>query len=250
MLPEKLDDEAEKVLGPLRGRPIHNAHDLAQRIARLTALGREVIVYPDAEALMQQMLFAQRMAAKVAQIRANPPAHPLRKTLLKVELLPYQLDGIAFAAGAGRAILADDMGLGKTIQGIGVAEMLAREAGIRRVLVVCPTTLKSQWRSEIERFSDRTCQVVLGPAAQRPRQYADGAFFTICNYEQVLRDLPAIEQVPWDLIILDEAQRIKNWEAKTIPRHQGPCVAFCPGAVRHAVGESAGRAVLGDSVHR
>jgi superfamily II DNA or RNA helicase len=215
LLPEKLDGQVEKVLSPLRGRPILDAHDLAARIGRLTALGVEVVIYPDAEALMQQMLFRERMAAKVAEIRSDPAAHPLRKTLLKAELLPYQLDGIAFAAGAGRAILADDMGLGKTIQGIGVAEMLAREAGIRRVLVVCPTTLKSQWRSEIERFSERDCQLVLGPAAERPRQYSGGAFFTICNYEQVLRDLPAVEQVPWDLIVLDEAQRIKNWEAKT-----------------------------------
>lgn len=215
LLPDRLNHEVEKVLGLLRGRPVQDAHDLAQRIARLTAMGQEVVIYPDAEALMQQMLFAERMADTVAHIRANPAAHPLRETLLKVELLPYQLDGIAFAAGAGRAILADDMGLGKTIQGIGVAEMLAREAGIRRVLVVCPTTLKSQWRSEIERFSDRSCQLVLGPAVLRPRQYTNGAFFTICNYEQVLRDLPVIEQVPWDLIILDEAQRIKNWEART-----------------------------------
>jgi len=212
---ERLSPEAAKALSPIRGKPIRDGRDLARRIAKLTALGEEVTVYPDAEALLQEMLFRERMAAKVAQIRSDPAGHPLRKTLLNAELLPYQLDGIAFAAGAGRAILADDMGLGKTIQGIGVAEMLAREAGIRRVLVVCPTTLKSQWRSEIERFSERSCQLVLGPAAQRPRQYDLGAFFTICNYEQVLRDLPVIEAVPWDLIILDEAQRIKNWEAKT-----------------------------------
>jgi superfamily II DNA or RNA helicase len=215
LLPEKLDGDAARLLSPLAGRAIEDAHDLASRIAKLTALAVDVTIYPDAEALMQQMLFGERMADKVAEIRANPAAHELRKTLLKAELLPYQLDGIAFAAGAGRAILADDMGLGKTIQGIGVAEMLARQAGIRRVLVVCPTTLKSQWRSEIERFSDRSCQLVLGPAAERPKQYSDGAFFTICNYEQVLRDLPAIEQAGWDLIILDEAQRIKNWQAKT-----------------------------------
>jgi N12 class adenine-specific DNA methylase len=66
-----------------------------------------------------------------------------------VTLLPYQLDGIAFAVAAGRAVLADDMGLGKTIQGVGVAEMLAREMGIRKVLVVCPASVKSQWRNEI-----------------------------------------------------------------------------------------------------
>jgi SNF2 family DNA or RNA helicase len=84
---------------------------------------------------------------------AIPKSHPLRTTLLKVEILPYQLDGIAFAASAGRAILADDMGLGKTLQGIGMAELLAREAGIRKVLVVCPASVKAQWRSEVLRFS-------------------------------------------------------------------------------------------------
>ncbi len=135
--------------------------------------------------------------------------------MLKTELLPYQLDGIAFAIGKGRAVLADDMGLGKTIQGVGVAELLAREAEIRKVLVVCPASLKSQWRNEIQRFSGRDCQLVLGPAASRAAQYNNDCFFTICNYEQVLRDILAIERVKWDLIILDEGQRIKNWEAKT-----------------------------------
>jgi len=215
LLPGKLGGQAAELLEPVRGRAVDNAHDLARRLAKLTAAGVEVTVYPDAEALMQHMLYQERMAAKVAEIRADPAGHPLRTALLKAELLPYQLDGIAFAAGVGRAILADDMGLGKTIQGIGVAEMLAREAGVARVLVVCPTTLKSQWRSEIRRFSERSCQLVLGSAAERPAQYATGAFFTVCNYEQVLRDLPVIETVDWDLIVLDEAQRIKNWQAKT-----------------------------------
>jgi SNF2 family DNA or RNA helicase len=55
----------------------------------------------------------------------------------------------------------------------------------------------------------------MGNMAERPAQYDNDAFFTVCNYEQVLRDLAAIERVKWDLIILDEGQRIKNWEAKT-----------------------------------
>jgi len=117
--------------------------------------------------------------------------------------------------GAGRAVLADDMGLGKTVQGIGVGEMLHREAGISKVLVICPASLKSHWRLEIERFSDLSCQLVLGSAKKRAAQYENGCFFTICNYEQVLRDLLSIERARWDLIILDEGQRIKNWEAKT-----------------------------------
>jgi SNF2 family DNA or RNA helicase len=56
---------------------------------------------------------------------------------------------------------------------------------------------------------------VQGPAAERQSQYANGCFFTVCNYEQVLRDLLTIERTAWDLIILDEGQRIKNWESKT-----------------------------------
>jgi len=177
--------------------------------------GNDLELYPDAEEYIQRHCWLARIEAKVAEIRKKPAKHPLRKQLLKTELLPYQLDGIAFATGAGRAILADDMGLGKTIQGIGVAAMLAREAEISRVLVVCPASLKSQWRSEIHRFSDHDAQLIVGAAAKRGEQYDNECFFTICNYEQVLRDLSSIEQVPWDLIILDEAQRIKNWEAKT-----------------------------------
>src|SRR5204862_676066 len=78
-----------------------------------------------------------------------------------------------------------------------------------------PASLKSQWEAEIRRFSERDCQQVIGGMELRAQQYANDRFFTICNYEQVLRDILAIEQVKWDLIILDEGQRIKNWEAKT-----------------------------------
>ncbi|MEP0841292.1 MAG: DEAD/DEAH box helicase, partial [Phycisphaerae bacterium] len=215
LLPPGLNGRTEPIVRPIRDRAIADVSDLLGRIRRLEAVGVPVTVYPDAEDLINRRLFQERMAAKVAEIRRDPRRHPLRQSLLKTELLPYQLDGIAFAAGAGRAILADDMGLGKTIQGIGVAELLAREAGIRKVLIVCPTSLKSQWRNEIQRFCDRSCQLVAGGAAQRARQYDHDCFFTVCNYEQVLRDILPIERARWDLIVLDEGQRIKNWEART-----------------------------------
>jgi SNF2 family DNA or RNA helicase len=112
-------------------------------------------------------------------------------------------------------VLADDMGLGKTVRAIGLAELLAREIGVRRVLIVCPASVKSQWRSEIRRFSNRDCQLVLGAAADRSAQYGADCFFKVCNYEQVLRDVLSIERVPWNLIVLDEGQRIKNWETRT-----------------------------------
>jgi superfamily II DNA or RNA helicase len=215
MTPDRLDDEVAKVMAPLRDRAIDDLPDLLRRLTRLQQLGAEVVVAPDAEEFIEQRLFQERMSAKMADIRRDPATHALRHTLLKVPLLPFQLDGIAFAAGAGRAVLADDMGLGKTIQGVGVAELLAQEAEIKKVLVVCPASLKSQWRAEIHRFCERPVQLVAGSAAERTRQYANDCFFTVCNYEQVLRDILSIEQVSWDLIILDEGQRIKNWAAKT-----------------------------------
>ncbi len=215
LVPEKLDGAVAAVVAPLASRVIEDVQDLVARIGKLAAMEVPVTVYPDAEELIERRLFRARLAARAAEIRKDPKRHPLRKNLLKVELLPYQLDGIAFAAGAGRAVLADDMGLGKTIQAIGLAELLARDAGIQKTLVVCPASLKAQWRSEIERFSGRSVQLVLGSAEERAGQYQNSSFFTICNYEQALRDILSVERSRWDLIVLDEGQRIKNWESQT-----------------------------------
>lgn len=215
LLPASLPASIGKLVEPIRDRPIEDQHDLQERIRKIESAGQSETLYPDAEEYIQQQLFLGRIRSRIAEIRKNPAGHALRKELLKRELLPYQLDGIAFAVGAGRAILADEMGLGKTIQGIGVAELRKREAGIQKALVVCPASVKSQWCAEIRRFSDSSCRQITGPVAERARQYGDEIFLTVCNYEQVLRDILAIERVKWDLIVLDEGQRIKNWEAKT-----------------------------------
>ena len=214
-LPDKLEAKARAVAAPLAGSAVTDMADLLLRIRQLERLGHPVHIYPDAEEMVNGLLLKKRLDTLVEAIHRDPAAHPLRKSLLKVELLPYQMDGIAFAVGAGRAIIADDMGLGKTMQGIGTAELLAREVGISRVLVVCPASVKSQWAAEIERAAGRTAQLVAGGARERADMYQGDAFYTVCNYEQVLRDLPSVERARWDLIILDEAQRIKNWQAKT-----------------------------------
>ncbi|HCM25648.1 MAG: helicase [Treponema sp. GWB1_62_6] len=145
--------------------------------------------------------------------------------LLKTRLYPYQRNGILFAAAAGRSLIADEMGLGKTIQAIGAAELLKREAGIERVLVVCPTSLKYQWRSEIMKFTDSAIRVIEGQAQARGKQYREDAFFKIVSYHTVAHDLDAIARMAPDLVILDEAQRIKNWKtriARTVKRIESP----------------------------
>jgi len=215
LCPVKTPPEINKIIKSIKNRIIKNVHKLLQYIQSIESAGYNVNIYPDAQEYIDFLLHQRRVNELVKQIQKNPAEHPLRKTLLKVELLPYQLDGIAFATGAGRAVIADDMGLGKTIQGIGVAELLSRVSDIKKVLIICPASLKSQWRSEIYCSSNRDCHLILGNASQRAAQYNNSCFFTICNYEQVLRDIKMIEQTSWDLIIIDEGQRIKNWEAKT-----------------------------------
>ena len=213
--PYKASPQVQEIIGDLVNASSLDAIDVMRRLEALETVGAPATLYPDAEEFIQRRLIADRLTRQCAELRRNAAQHPLRKELLNAELLPYQLDGIAFAVAAGRAILADDMGLGKTIQGIGFAELLSQWAEIKRVLVVCPASLKSQWRDEILRFSGRTAQLIQGTASERAGQYAEDVFYTICNYEQILRDQEAVEAVDWDAIILDEGQRIKNWEAKT-----------------------------------
>ena len=213
--PIRCDAKHQALIKPFVDKPIRNISKLLKAIAELEASGIPVTIYPDAEEYIQQHCIDARIKRRLSKIESSGADHPLRSELLKTPLLPYQWQGVLFAVGAGRSILADDMGLGKTIQGIGTAELLAQVAAISRVLVICPASLKSQWRSEIERFCDRDVQLIAGAAAERQSQYDNNSFFTVCNYEQVLRDVLCIERVGWDLIILDEGHRIKNWETKT-----------------------------------
>jgi len=120
-----------------------------------------------------------------------------------------------FAARAGRVLIGDEMGLGKTIQALATAEIMAKYFGVERVLIVCPTSLKHQWEREIERFTKRSAIVIGGPQTKRRELFAEESFFKIINYDTIHRDLQSIEDWSPELVILDEAQRIKNWETRT-----------------------------------
>jgi hypothetical protein len=160
----------------------------------------------------------QRIEARAA-FEAELAAGRETLDIVKHPLLPYQRDGVLHLVFGERALLADEMGLGKTIQGIAACILLAKLKQIERVLVVCPASLKAEWEEQIARFCDRSTRLVFGPRVQRHAAYRDPAFFTIVNYEQVLGDAEEINHtLKPDVIVLDEAQRIKNWQTKTARR--------------------------------
>jgi len=135
---------------------------------------------------------------------------------INADLFPYQKDGIAFAVFKKAAIIADEMGLGKTIQAIATAVFKKQIFGFKKTMVVCPATLKSQWKKEIERFTNEKAIIVSGFPNERAKQYQDDDyFFYIVNYETILRDSLAINKAGIDFLILDEAQKVKNFETKT-----------------------------------
>ncbi|MCU7816310.1 MAG: DEAD/DEAH box helicase [Candidatus Thiodiazotropha sp. (ex Rostrolucina anterorostrata)] len=136
--------------------------------------------------------------------------------LVKHPLYPYQQEGMLHLAFTGRALLADEMGLGKTVQAIAACELLRRTSGIQRVLVISPASLKGEWEEQINKFTNRPSCIIQGARTKRLRQYEDPAFFSLANYEQIRSDAEEINStLAPDVIILDEAQRIKNWQTKT-----------------------------------
>jgi SNF2 family DNA or RNA helicase len=137
---------------------------------------------------------------------------------LQADLYPYQRDGVYFLnliadQGLG-CILGDEMGLGKTIQVI--ALMLAeRSAGRGPSLVVTPATLLENWRRELAIFSPAlTVKVHAGPDRAGIVSRLEGIDVVVTSYDTAMRDEPLLSSIAWNLLALDEAQNIKNPDAK------------------------------------
>jgi len=172
--------------------------------------------YDDVLSYVAEVRDRQHRPQRIAEAFPRGVLDPAFRHLLKGELYEYQREGALFAARAGRSLIGDEMGLGKTIQALAAAEIMARHFGVERVLVVCPTSLKHQWEREIERFTDRKATVVGGLRTRREQLYTCAVgFFVITNYDTVHSDLDLIGRWSPDLVILDEAQRIKNWNTRT-----------------------------------
>ena len=141
---------------------------------------------------------------------------PAQETVLP--LFPYQREGMLHLVCAERALLADEMGLGKTVQAVAACALLSRLQRIERVLIVTPTSLQGEWEDQITRFTRLPRQTLTGSRLERLAGYnrANAPFFTIATYETMLTDaLEVNERLRPEVVILDEAQRIKNWNTKT-----------------------------------
>jgi SNF2 family DNA or RNA helicase len=132
---------------------------------------------------------------------------------------PFQLDGMAFLMPRHAAILADEMGLGKSMQAISSLRLLVRSGQARSVLVVCPKGLVSNWVRELADWAPELLVAVIeGDPARRRWQWAlEDVPVKVANYEAVVRDRDLLTEMglSFDLVVLDEAQRIKNRASNT-----------------------------------
>ncbi|HDR14763.1 MAG TPA: helicase [Desulfobacteraceae bacterium] len=183
----------------------------ADLVQLLFALGNHKMVRIQDEVLLRLNRCVEELQLAEMQTESVIP-----KTGLKADLYPYQSEGVRFGLFKQAALIGDEMGLGKTLQAIDLALAKKQVFGFSKVLVITLASLKDQWKREIERFSGASAVVIAGPARRRRALYMNnGDYFKITNYEAVLRDSTVISRLKPDLIILDEAQRIKNFSTKT-----------------------------------
>ncbi|MCY2985611.1 MAG: DEAD/DEAH box helicase [Planctomycetota bacterium] len=132
---------------------------------------------------------------------------------------PYQLEGIAFLFPRDAAILADEMGLGKTMQAITTIRMLLLSGELKNVLLICPKPLVTNWMREFKQWAPEIpLAIIEGDSAKRNWIWTNPqAPVKIANYELMMRDRDVFEanDLHFDLVVLDEAQRIKNRNSTT-----------------------------------
>lgn len=136
------------------------------------------------------------------------------------ELYPYQREGVAALIDREALLLADDMGLGKTIQAIAALRALVHWRKARQALVVAPASLLTQWRRELEHWApELRATVVRGSQRERQRLWRGRAHVFVVSYETLRQDAGAAFrgeplETEWDVVVLDEAQKIKNPRTK------------------------------------
>lgn len=171
----------------------------------------------------------------------QPPLESLlraRQLTFPFSPFAYQYDGIGFLYSRFAAILADEMGLGKTMQAITAIRLLLHAGELNRVLLICPKPLVTNWQREFAQWAPEVpVTVVEGDQTRRRWLWQrDGVPVRIANYELLIRDRDMVCQngTSFDLVVLDEAQRIKNRNSTTsqitraIPRRRSWALTGTP----------------------
>ena len=143
-----------------------------------------------------------------------------QELIMPFEPFPYQYEGIAWMFARHSALLADEMGLGKTMQTITGIRLLLRSGQVNRILLICPKPLIPNWQREFRTWAEELPIVTIEGSGARRRMLwtMPGVPILITNYESMTRDLAEFseEDAPkFDLLVLDEAQRIKNRDSRT-----------------------------------
>jgi superfamily II DNA or RNA helicase len=205
--------------------PLERFDELATLLTAAQRADHELHCYEDVLGFIAQARDAAERNRILDAAYPQGAASPALATLVKARLYPYQAEGALFAARAGRCLIGDEMGLGKTVQAIAALELFVRHFGAERALIVCPTSLKYQWQRELARFGGREAQVIGGVQAARLEQYGASGTCKVVNYDVLDQDLEAIQRFAPDVVIVDEAQRIKNWNtvaARALKRIESP----------------------------
>jgi len=152
----------------------------------------------------------------------QPPLQTMlagQELIMPFEPFPYQFEGIGWLFQQKSALLADEMGLGKTMQTITAIRLLLRAGQIRRVLLVCPKPLIPNWQREFKAWAEELPLTVLeGDGTRRRMLWQMPVPVLLVNYELLVRDWADMlddEKPKFDLVVLDEAQRIKNRDSCT-----------------------------------
>jgi SNF2 family DNA or RNA helicase len=171
----------------------------------------------------QTLLFKDRLLYLL-----QPPLEDLfagKQVRLPFDPYPYQLHGIAFLMPRHSALLADEMGLGKTLQVILALRLLFHAGLIRTALVVCPKPLVVNWTRELRTWGeDMPFEVIGGDTETRRASWrVSNCPLKLVNYELLTRDAAEAgdESVHFDVVVLDEAQRIKSRDSKTAQAARG-----------------------------
>lgn len=159
---------------------------------------------------------AERLWAVLAVPLSRPQESEDSSLQWPGELMPFQKDGVRALVENERLLLADDMGLGKTVQAIAALRILQMQGEVKTCLVAAPASLLDQWRRELAKWAPELSAIIIrGVPNDRDWQWNANVDVTLISYDTLRADFSRGPELPlrgrtWDLVLADEAQRIKN----------------------------------------